>query len=317
MRDKGVNAKYLVLNEHLKVVVQEIPFETVFNTDLPNEKIYFDFESKYLPYQKFSYDDIGAIDLTVKDQKGKFLRPLEIKLTVLPDNSAHQFAESKWGSELVVRPASTKYCALGAAETCSKKFKSIREIIEPVCHNIRDWGNEFEIIAKMPNILDAINDIQRLFLNKQKPFLLQPIWKTKGKNPILSKNAFDIFVWSDFALSRLFLDSSKNNLKKNKVMRQTRSSTRLARFLYQISASGKSNLNSIYTEMAFNHQTDKEFSVNGGITRKHMISDELKRPRIKSSELKSIILNGGEKKLSPERRFDQTVYYTVAEILKN
>jgi hypothetical protein len=37
-------------------------------------------------------------------------------------------------------------------------------------------------------------------------------------------------------------------------------------------------------------------------------------PILKPSVLKDIILNGGEKMLSPERRFDQTIYYTAESL---
>ena len=128
---------------------------------------------------------------------------------------------------------------------------------------------------------------------------------------MLAERAFDIFIWSDFALSRLFLDASAKT-KETGVSRQMRSSARLARFLYNVSTSGKANIKSIYTEMAFNHQTDKEFAVSGRITRRYMNNSRIYEPVVKSIELKNIILNGGEKELSPERRFDQSVYFTVA-----
>ena len=63
--------------------------------------------------------------------------------------------------------------------------------------------------------------------------------------------------------------------------------------------------------MAFNAQTDKEFAVNGQVTRRYMKSPRKTNPAVERSALTNIILNGGEKMLSPERRFDQTVYFTI------
>ena len=40
----------------------------------------------------------------------------------------------------------------------------------------------------------------------------------------------------------------------------------------------------------------------------YMKSEILKQPRIKKSEIKEIILGGGQNLLSPERRFDAIVY---------
>jgi hypothetical protein len=63
--------------------------------------------------------------------------------------------------------------------------------------------------------------------------------------------------------------------------------------------------------MDFGHQTDKEFAVNGGITRSYMTSNRRHAPILNKDCLSDIILGGGEKLLSPERRFDQTVYFTL------
>jgi len=312
MRDKGVKAIYLKLNEDLKVEPVELSFDDVFNTKKSNQDLYFSFESKYEPYQNYSYGDIGGIDLVIKETNGTFLRPLEVKLTVIPDSSTAKDAEKDWGSEIVFRPATTKYCALGIIDSCKEKLPWIRKIFEPVCHDMQDWGNKYEILKKLPKLLDAVDELERGILDLQKPFLLQPIWKTEGKSPYLAANALDIFVWSDLSLSRLFLDAARQNVNSEAVNRQMRSSARMARFFHHVSTSEKVPLIKIYTEMAFGRQTDKEFAVNGRVTKRYMNSSRKIVPAIKREDLTNIILNGGEKKLSPERRFDQTVYFTVA-----
>jgi hypothetical protein len=119
----------------------------------------------------------------------------------------------------------------------------------------------------------------------------------------------DISQWSDFALSRLFIESARG--RATNITRATRSTARLARILYEISTQRKTNIYQIYTEMAFKHQTDKEFAMTGGITRKYMKSNRRYIPALKKDVLSDIILGGGEKLLSPERRFDQTVYFTL------
>jgi len=189
----------------------------------------------------------------------------------------------------------------------------IRKIFEPVCHKMVDWGNPYEINAKRTKILDAIDDFEYNWFSKQKPLLMQPIWKTQGKSPLLAENAFDIFIWSDFAFTRLFLDSSRISDESDNVTRPMRSSARLARFLYEVSTNGKPRLAEIYRQITFNLQTDKEFAVSGKISRRYINSPRRIKPAIKSNELNNIILNGGEHKLSPERRFDQTIYFTVAQ----
>ena len=311
MRDHGHKAVYLKLDKNLKVVPVELSFDEIFNSKLPNDQLYFSFESKFDPYQKYASDDIGGIDLVVKSVGGDYLRPLEIKLTVLPDSGTSTKEESLWGSEIVIRPATTKYCALGIADSCMSKMDDIRDRFEPLGIDMQDWGNRVEISSKMENMLKCINSFEKDYLSHQKPILLQPIWKTQGQSPILADQAFDIFVWSDFALSRLFLDNAWDNRTSSTINRQMRSAARFFRFMYQMSTSHKVALSKIYHEMDFGRQTDKEFAVAGNTTNKYMASPRLLTPCLSSSVVKEIILNGGEEELKPERRFDQTLYFTA------
>jgi len=311
MRDKKINAVYLRLNEELEVEAGELPFSDVFNTTSPNSDLYFSFESKFQPYQRYSHDDIGGIDLVIMDTSGEYLRPFEVKLTVIPDSTTAKHPEAKWGSEIVFRPATTKYCALGMIDSLQEEREWIREKFEPICHDMQDWGNSYEILRKLPSLLNALDELELKAIGHQKPFLLQPIWKTEGKSPYLAHNALDVFIWSDLALSRLFLDAARQNIDTKKMTRQMRSAARMARFFYHASTSGMVPLKRIYTEMPFERQTDKEFAVSGNVTSRYMKSPRRIRPIVERTALKDIILNGGEKVLSPERRFDQTVKFTI------
>lgn len=311
MRDKEIPAIYLSINEKLEVIATEISIDEVFNTKAKNTELTFDFETKFENYQKFAFDDIKGIDLVISDTN-KQLRALEVKLTVIPDNSTCSQQEKDWGSEIVIRPATTSYSALGIAYSCENNFQRIREIFEPVCSTIQHWDSKIEIDSKRTQILGALNTFQKEYREKQKPFLIQPIWKTKGKSPILDENAFDLFIWSDFAICRPFIDRSMEGT--GDINRYMRSSARLTRILYEISTSHKTNIQRIYTEMAFGLQSDKEFALSGKVTRHYMNHKRRTNPILQPDVLKDIILNGGEKLLSPERRFDQTIYYTAESL---
>jgi hypothetical protein len=84
----------------------------------------------------------------------------------------------------------------------------------------------------------------------------------------------------------------------------------LGRFLYEASRSGKTHQAPIYDDMTFDKQSDKEFAISG--TRSHplMACSRLTKPLIAKSEIKNIILGGGQKYLSPERRFDAILYFS-------
>lgn len=319
MRDNQINPVYIYVNENLGVETREISFDEVFNTTLPNDQLRFDFESHYTPYQRYAYDDIGGIDLVVKHNE-EWLRPLEIKLTVIPDNLTSEDPEEEWGSEIVIRPASTSYCALGIFDSCQDVTAELRDLFEPALYNIRDWNNHDEILNKKEDILNVLNQFQRNYYQRQKPFLMQPIWKTDGKNSSLRDNAFDIFIWSDFALCRTFLDRSNieppNRRNTLTITRTMRGSVRLAKAFYDLSTRGRCNIEEIYTRMAFGHQTDKEFALNGKMTRDYMASPRRVTPALSKEVLTEIILNGGEKMLSPERRFDQSIYFTASHLFE-
>ncbi len=59
-----------------------------------------------------------------------------------------------------------------------------------------------------------------------------------------------------------------------------------------------------------NTKNDKAFALSGSRTHQYMKSPELTNPRIKREEINNIILGGGEKLLSPERRFDAIILNT-------
>ena len=304
----NIPVNYIVVDKELKTRIKKLSVDKLYNMGkLELNDLYFSFESKYEPYQKYAYEAIDGIDLVIKDTGGNFLRPLEVKLTVLPDNSTCKNEnQSSWGSEIVIRSATTQYCSLGMAHSLSKHFKDIRDMFENPCSKIQDWNNKTEIKTSLPKLIKICDDLESKYYKSQKPLIMQPVWKTDGQSPILSKDhTFDIFVWSDFAFSRLFLSQPVDD----QLTRPNRTAARFIRFWYEISRNKKVHLNDIYKQMTYDLQTDKEFSVNGISTNEYMRCPRLTKPIINRNALSEIILDGGEKLLMPERRLDQSVLY--------
>ncbi len=55
-------------------------------------------------FSRFLEDELKSIDLVISENNTqKPVRPLEIKLTTLPDDSTSDLSEDCYGSELVVR----------------------------------------------------------------------------------------------------------------------------------------------------------------------------------------------------------------------
>ena len=131
MLEHNIPAVYVHLDKNLHVVADVIPIQEVFNCKGKEPKdLYFSFETVYQPYQEYCFDFIDGIDLVVKDVRGHYLQPLEVKLTVLPtDNTSHK-PEEEWGCELVIRSATTSYCALGMFDGVKDQSKHVREIFE-------------------------------------------------------------------------------------------------------------------------------------------------------------------------------------------
>ena len=299
-----------VIDGKLQVTSSEIHINEVFNSDeLSAENLYFNFESRFEPYQKYSFDTIDGIDLVLKTIDGQYLAPLEVKLTVLPTANTSNMPEQKWGCEMVVRSATTSYCALGMFDAVNDQSQIVREIFEDTCSNIQSWDNDYEMTHKIPALSECVNVFQRKYLDRQKPLLMQTIWKTQGQSPVLNENAFDIVVWSDYAFSRLFVDSAFE--MENTMSRPMRASARLARCLWELSKSGKIRLKDIYRQMAFGNQTDKEFAIQGSKWRNYVSSERIVKPILSKNILSEVIRPGYIERLRPERRFDQTLYFTM------
>lgn len=313
MLDNDISAVYIRLdsvNGELCVVADEIPISQVFKSGDKNPTdLVFNFESVYEPYQQYSFDDIDGIDLVVKDLDDHFLSPLEVKLTVLPTDQTSKYTEDRWGCELVIRSATTSYCALGMFDSVKADARHVREIFENACSSIQMWDNDFEMTHKMPQLCRSIDQFQKEYYQNQKPLLMQTIWKTQGKSPLLADQAFDIVVWSDYAFSRLFIDGS--TAPATTMSRPMRATARLARCIWELSKSGKIRVADIYRQMAFGNQTDKEFAIGGSKWRQYVTSNRVVRPILPKSAVNEIIEPGNIQRLSPERRFDQTLYFTA------
>lgn len=310
MRDQKKNIVYLSLSNELNIHQTEESIDKVFNTTLKNSELYFSFESRFEPFSRFVHDDLKSIDLVIKNNSTNLpIQPIEIKLTTLPDNSTSNLSEEKYGAEIVVRSPTMRYMALSLANSLETKFSEIRDIFEPILHNIRSWENIYEIKNKLTSLITALEEFFTHYRSNEKPLLLQPVWKTVGKSANLADRCLDIFVWSDFALSRLFMDAAKNS-DSEKITRQQRAAVRLARFLYEVSKNKMVYQQPIYDGMNFDTLNDKEFSIAGIKTNSYMSCDRLKKPAIHKNEIKKIILGGGQKYLSPERRFDAIIYFS-------
>lgn len=311
MHSKNINPVYLCVDRYGSFVHSTISADKVIGANPLDGKVFYSFENTFNPYEVFVSSSLPRIDLVTSMLKpdnsvGQALRGIEIKLTAVPDNATSDMDDDEQSSELVIRPDTIVYIALSIARNFQSNKELINYNIVQLGQKITDWNDPVQISQYLPKMVESINNILRESFIMQEPLLLQAIWRTNGKSLQLKEHCLDTFVWSDFALTKAFLDST-DVATTYKITRASRSTVWLFRMLYDYATSGKMNHSRIIRNINFGSQTDKAFALSGLRTIGYLRSDELKKPRINKRELKNIILGGGHKMLSPERRFDAAI----------
>lgn len=321
MRDQSIKPVYVAINNDFthRTTDTEINISDVFGTTSTGTDIRFEFESAFQPFQQFTFDDDGpgAIDLVIATDSRNQLKPLEIKLTVLPDNSTASLRPELWSCELVVRPITSAYATIQICSNVIEKGLSstVRSIVEPTASAVQDWNNQTEIQTVADDIVNSLIRVAKQCTDLQHPFLVQPIWKTLGKSPQLATQSFDVFVWSDLAIWKLFIEAAQKRTG-NRITQALRECTRTIRCIYELVSIGKIRYSSVYQGMSLGNQTSKAFALSGRATLLYMKHSRLLSPVLGRNILPEIILNSGEDRLSPERRFDAAVYFTAKEIMR-
>lgn len=304
MDSKELKANYLAINNG-SFHISEVTISDVFGINPLDKDIYFAFESIHTPFQKYVISSLPRTDLVIQRKSdGYCLTGLEIKLTALPDNTTCELDESKYGSEIVVRPDTIVYLACSIAQNLGNQLEQVlsSEIY------INDWTEPLEVLPNIEAIVKTLQDISIQLENKQSAFLIQPIWKTIGKSPKLAENCLDVFVWSNAGFTYFISQIAYDNLSAKKITRQTRTAIWLYKMLSDIKSHGRFNHLQIIDELSYNTKNDKAFASTGNITNKYMSCPRLIQPLITKQEIKNIILGGGQNLLSPERRFDAIIF---------
>lgn len=309
---KNLQLNYLTLDTAGKVNHSYLDHKDLFGIAYNDPDLFFAFESDYIPFQRLVFNSLPRIDLVTMNAKtNTCLRGIEIKLTALPDNSTCLLSEDKYCSEIVCRPDTIVYMALSIILSLGENQMFLRDAMKPL-DSIKDWSQGVNVIPFLSLMSKIVDDLLTQNTQRQSPLVLQPIWKTNGKSQILNDNAFDVFVWSDFAFAQLFLSVVRGELNddRGKITRQVRSVIWLTKMLYDYSMNGMINHRTVIDELSYNTKNDKAFAVSGKVVHPYMISQELISPRIKKNEIRNIILNGGHNLLSPERRLDAVILST-------
>ncbi len=310
---KNLENIYIYLNSDFKVKHAKISTNQLYGISPNSNELFFSFESPFTPYQQLVIGGLPRVDLvTQRRSDGQCLRPIEVKLTALPDNSTCHLGDANYGCEIVIRPDTIVYlaCSIVVNFKDDKNRKELSILFGSIFNQISDWSDGVSVWPFIPAMIATIDKIILSIIEKQVPILIQPVWKTNGKSSKLTDNCLDVFVWSNFAFTQLFLDVARGELTEgaNRITRQVRTIIWLFKMLYDYSERGQINHHKIIDELSYNTKNDKAFAVSGRITHRYMTCSELTKPRIKKNEISRIILGGGQNLLSPERRFDAIIY---------
>ena len=305
LESKGFKANYCNIQNNA-FLIEEKSIDKIFATSSMNDSAYFSFESSHTPYQRYVKGSLPRTDLVIQDNKtGACLRGLEVKLTALPDNTTCALGDEKYGSEIVVRPDTIVYLACSVIESIGNKLDTI---IDSYKIDINDWTDPQEVLSKIDVINRCVTQISMDIEDTNIPFLLQPVWKTMGKSPELSDNCLDVFVWSNSAFCNFISNNCTTDINARSITRHTRTCIWLYKMLFDYAEFGAFDHSRIIDELSYNTKNDKAFASSGMVTNKYMVCQNLAKPRITKDEIKNIILGGGQKLLSPERRFDAIIY---------
>lgn len=309
--DQDIKPVYLKLNSNNSLEHDLIEVSELYGASPKSEDIFYAFEANYTPFQKLVIGSLPRVDLVTQDIKNETcIKAVEIKLTALPDNSTCNLGDDKYSCEIVVRPDTIVYLACSIAQLFKKNVSDIMKFIPAEIHEIDDWTEPENVIPYIKTMVVSIDNLMLEKLDVQEPIVMQPIWKTNGKRAILSDNAFDVFVWSNFAFVKLFLDvADKEFDEKTRITRQIRTVIWLFKMLYDYGTSENNQFNhrQIIDTMGYNTRNDKAFAVSGIVTHRYLSHEHLVKPRISKYDLRNIILGGGQNYLSPERRLDAII----------
>jgi hypothetical protein len=277
MANKNILNHYLRLNK-TNLVIDNKKFNELLGISL-NElnQIIWKSESKNSAFDK----SIGSpgIDM-VPVLNGKELLELEVKLTVVPTHAKNKI------TEMIIRQ-NTQF-----------------NLVERICYyhsSLLNTEMNFKTLKEFVN----------RYWNLQKPFIVHGLWKTiENKSELDKKNTMDVVCISDFGYLHMLLSSPQEKIHNGKSIK-----TRIGRVVDLI-------INWINEYVKYDKLTYKE-STEG--SKDHLkitlypvdYQKDLKgffyNLRLNFDDIMQIIPKESISQLGPERRFDSSLIFTLAQ----
>ena len=258
----------------------------------------------FRPYTKFVPN---KSDVVISSPDGTHTRAFEVKLVVVPNSQTASRPHDDQSCEIVVRPPSIEQMAFSIAHSYGANRRSdLLDIIVECLEEPMDfrWNDHDWMQQRISRVYEATRAIVNGAIESQTPFALTAVWRTVGQAPVLEKQAFDVFCWTDMAFVQLFLDKMPPPGTKRTITRPERSLVWLVSALYDYAAQAILNFEKHHSSITYGSQTDKAGSFAGDTPYRHLRSEQLFSPRVTKDELSEIVSERALDHLMPERRLD-------------
>lgn len=305
MFSKDIDPVYICIDNACNIKHKYISGEELFGINPLSDKAFYNYEAEYPYYSTLYTGQREKMDLVMMDNDTKnVLSGFEVKLTAMPDNTTATKEEREYSCEIVVRPPTIWNigCSICSAYGSLTEKAKLHDFLTQV-PMINNWAEINEVLPHYGEIQKCILDICADLSDRQLPLIIQPVWKTDGKKMRLKEDCLDVFVWSNLAIIQMCV---KKELPSS-IDRFSRTIIWIYRMLLEYITHNQFDYRRIVRLQSYRLANDKAFSMPGNKTYSFLKSEELHHPRIKKSEIKNIILGGGQNLLSPERRFDAVI----------
>ena len=272
-------------------------------------RLRFDFDTVYGPFAEIA-SGVPESSLVVTDQRGFPLRRLDVQTSVIPDASTAGLPDDLSGAEVTVRTPTLVNCALSMASSLTSRREEALSVLTSDIPPDVDWSSPEEAVANAEAVVTALDILESEMRGLQSPFMLQSVWRSEPDGPFLDENAMDAFVWTDFAFTRLFLDSGRRT-RDGKVTRTVRCAVRLYNIIKEILNNGSADVPAILSKTGYGLPGNREFMVNGRQTNRYMACGNLTEPRMGVTDVIGLASEGFEAMIIPDRRLDLSVYSAV------
>lgn len=302
MYSRNIKPVYLKTDRNCKVRHGYIAADKLFGIDPLSDSAYYSYEAEFPFYSTLYTGPREKMDLVMMNNVSKeVLSGFEIKLTAMPDNTTAGKREEEYSCEIVVRPPTVWNiaCSICSAYDTVNRRERLRRFLNRV-PMINNWAEAGEVLPHFEEIRQSILDICSDLSARQKPLVIQPVWKTDGKKMRLKDDCMDVFVWSNLAVIQMCVKDAP----VTEIDRFDRTLVWIFRMLLEYVAHGCFDYRRIVRLQSYSLANDKAFSIPGNRSYHFLKSEEQHHPRIRKEEIKNVILGGGQNLLSPERRFD-------------